>query len=155
MKKRLLLSLVGLAAFSLTPSMFALSHEAREQAIADSGKPVAVSGGVKFKVPLAYDEVFVAVVTVLKKADANIALADKDTGVIATEIVITGGWKQTGTRTVVSLIRDTPTQTIVKVCVTTQKRYKAIQTEPWSDPVLDKAQTGPAAAAIKTVVGGQ
>ena len=94
-------------------------------------------------------------VTVLKKADANIALADKDTGVIATEIVITGGWKQTGTRTVVSLIRDTPTQTIVKVCVTTQKRYKAIQTEPWSDPVLDKAQTGPAAAAIKTAVGGQ
>jgi hypothetical protein len=100
-----------------------------------------------------YNEAFDAIVGALKRADNEVTLADRDAGLIATEIVIAGGWKQAGTRTVVSLIKDSDNQTIVKIVVTIQKRYKALQTEPWSDPKADTAKTGPAAAALKAALG--
>jgi hypothetical protein len=141
---------MGLVALVLiSPSVFA----SNAQAVADSAKPIAVKGGEKFMVPLSYGAAFDAVVNALKKADNEVVLADRDAGLIATEIEITGGWHQTGTRQVVSLIKDKDTQTIVKVVVTVQKRYKALQVEPWSDPKADTTKTGPATAALKTALG--
>lgn len=46
---------------------------------------------------MAYNETFDAVVNALKKTDNNVMLADRDAGLMATEIEITGSWKQTGT----------------------------------------------------------
>jgi hypothetical protein len=154
MMKRLLLLA---ASFALA---FSSAHagpfaDRKAQAITDSGKPVAVKGGVLFAVPSAYDATFDAVVRALKKDDESIALADRETGVIATEIEITGGWKQTGTRTVVSLIKESATETTVKVVVTVQKRYKALQTEPWSDPELEKTKTPDAAVKLKAALAAK
>ncbi len=130
-------------------SLSAGRSERKAEAVAESGKPVAVKGGISFPVNQAYDATFEAVVKTLQKADEAVAVADRETGMIATEITITGGWRQTGTRTVVTLIKDSEKVTIVKVAVTTQKRYKALQTEPWDDPVLSKEKTPVAAEALR------
>jgi len=52
-------------------------------------------------------------------------------------VAITGGWHQTGRRTVIGVIKDTANSTCARVAVTVQTRYKALQTEPWSDPRVD------------------
>ncbi len=148
MKKLIPLVIASLVAISVTPRINA-SSERKAQEIAASGKPVAVKGGLKFDLATDYDAAFDAVVKALKLADSDVVVADREAGLIATEIEITGGWKQTGTRTVVSLIKDNPSHTIVKVAVTEQKRYKALQTEPWSDPKLDAEKTAVAGAALK------
>jgi hypothetical protein len=154
--KNLAFSLLAvLAALSLFPLLARADSARKAQEIADSGKPVAVKGGERFAVPMDYNGTFDAVVNALKKADNEIAVADRDAGLIATEIEIVGGWKQTGTRTVVSLIKESDKETTVKVVVTVQKRYKALQVEPWSDPKADTAKTGPAAGALKTALGAK
>lgn len=149
-----LLAAVLVAALFTSPA-FAGFHSDRMQAIADSSKPVAVPGGVAFDVPQGYDATFRSVVTALKKENKEIAEAKKDAGTIATEIVVSGHWRQTGVRTVVSLIDGGAHQTTVKVSVTMQKRYKALQTEPWSEPKLDKKATEAEGAALKTALGGK
>jgi hypothetical protein len=80
-------------------------------------------------------------------------IADRETGMVATEIAVAGGWKQTGTRTIVTFIKESDTETTVKVAVTVQKRYKALQVEPWSDPQLDANLTAAAVTKIKTALG--
>jgi hypothetical protein len=65
---------------------------------------------------------------------------------------ITGGYSQTGTRTIVNFIKDSDTQTTVRVAVTKQKRKKLLQTESWSDPKVDDAASQKAAAEVKAML---
>lgn len=113
----------------------------KNQRLADSATPVAVKGAPSFTIPTAYDVAFDTIVRTLKKADESIALADRETGMIATEITVTGGYRQTGTRTIVTLIKESDSETTVKVAATKQTRYKALSIEPWSAPKLDDAAT--------------
>ena len=148
-----ILSLVGALALTLSSSRADESRSERKaRELEDSGRPVAVKGASVIEFTAAYDATFDAIVRSLKLSDNAVVVADRDAGLIATDIVVTGGWKQTGTRTVVTLIKDTPTHTIVKVAVTTQGRYKALQTEPWGDPSLDKAQTAVEAKALQAAI---
>lgn len=155
MKKHRFL-LLALGVFALALNVRAGDFADRKaQAVADSGKPVAVRGATSITVAAYFASTFDLVVKTFAKADDPVVVADREAGLIATEIAITGGWHQTGTRTVVTFIKDSPTVTIVKVAVTTQKRYKALQVEPWDDPVLDKALTKAAADNLRAVLGGK
>ncbi len=128
-------------------------HDNRETAIAESGKAQSVPGAEKFTIEMPTDKAFSAVVTALQKADYEIADANKDGGLISTAIVVTGGWRQTGTRAVLTIIRDSDSTSIVKVVVTEQKRYKALQTEPWGEPKANAEKTTALATALRTALG--
>src|ERR1035441_2217433 len=105
-------------------------HERKAAQAEESGKPKAVSGGVTFQRNAPYEKTFDDVLNFLKKQGYGIDSADKDAGTIYTELSIKGGWKQTGTRVNVTLIKDSETAASVRVALTEQKRYKAAQTEP-------------------------
>jgi hypothetical protein len=128
----------------------AQAHERREAAVAASGTVHSVSGGTTIQIPGAYDTVFDALVTYLKKSGYTVDLASRDAGEVATSLEITGGWKQTGRRTVISVIKDTPTSTAVRIAATVQKRYNAIQADPWSDPKVDDKASAAFAQKVQT-----
>jgi hypothetical protein len=123
--------------------------ERKAQTAAESEKPRSLRGGVSFDVPLAYADAFDAVIKHLKLQDCEVTTADRDAGLVATAIEVTGGWRQTGTRIVVSLIRQNEKTTTIKVTVTEQKRYKALQVEPWSEPKVAEKKTAEAAEKLK------
>jgi hypothetical protein len=129
-------------------------HEKHVEAAEDSGKQVAVSGGQSFQVGKPYDATFEAVVTYLKKQNYTVESASKDAGQIATAMTITGGWRQTGTRVQVTLIKESETVTTVKVAVTEQHRYNALQVEPWSDPQVNDGSSAKLTADMKTDLSG-
>lgn len=95
------------------------------------------------------DKSFDAALTCLKKQGYSIEVANKDGGKIATSMVVTGGWHQTGTRVLVSLIKETDSTTTLRVAVTKQKRYKALQTEPWGDPQVDGKESSEVAEKMR------
>ena len=117
-------------------------HERHEQANKESQEISSVSQGSSFQTPRSQDEAFQLIVNYLKRNGETIESASKDAGEIATALSIKGGWHQTGTRTQISLIKDSETATTVRVAITEQKRYKALQTEPWGSP---KVNTGKSA----------
>jgi hypothetical protein len=125
-------------------------HERHMQAAEDSAKAVAVNGGQSFDTNKPYDAAFEAVVTYLKKKDYTVESASKDAGQITTAMTITGGWRQTGTRVEVSLIKENDMITTVKVAATEQHRYNALQVEPWSDPKVNADASATLAADMKT-----
>lgn len=138
---------------ALVVSVSASRSERKAQALADSGKPVAVKGATPITVAGEFNATFDAVVKMLQKADETVVLADRDAGMIATEIEITGKARQTGTRTIVTFIKEAEKETTVKVAVTVQTRYKVLQVEPWSDPKLAADLTAAAVAKFKAALG--
>ena len=133
-----------------TPStLTAQAHDRREAAIAESGTVHAVSGGTTIQIPGPYDKVFDGLVTYLKKTGYAIDSASRDSGEMATSLEITGGWRETGRRTVISVIKDTADSTSLRVAITEQKRYKGLATEPWSDPKVDDKASKAAAQKIQ------
>ena len=141
---------IAALALTIPLTLHAQRHERKEAAIAESGAVHSVSGGTTIQIPGAYDKVFDGLVTYLKKSGSSLDLASRDSGEIATAMEIAGGWKQTGRRTVISVIKDTATSTSIRIAVTVQSRYKALQTEPWSDPKLDNKASDAAAQKIQT-----
>ena len=142
--KRVCLAVLVLMVFGPL-ALNAQRHEKKDAAIAESGAVHAISGGTTIQIPGGYDKVFDGLVTYLKRTGYTLDLASRDAGEIATAMEISGGWKQTGRRTVISVIKDSETSTSVRVAITIQTRYKALQTEPWSDPKVDnKASEGAA-----------
>jgi hypothetical protein len=124
-------------------------HERHVQEQEDSAKPVAVSGGQTFDTAKPYDAAFEAVVTYLQKQNYTVESANKDAGQITTTMSVTGGWRQTGTRVQVTLIKESDTSTTVKVAVTEQHRYNALQVEPWGDPTVNEQSSTSIADAMK------
>jgi len=153
MKKRTFLLLAVLSTFVL--SAHASFSDRKNKEIADSGKPIAVKGATPITVASDFATAFDSVVKALQKADENVAVADRDAGMVATEIEIEGGWKQTGTRTVVTFIKESDKETIIKIAVTVMKRYKALQVEPWSERTLDTEKTAAQVAKLKTAIGAK
>jgi hypothetical protein len=123
--------------------------------VAESEKPVAVAGGETFSVPLPYDQAFQSIVTALQKGGDTIDSASKDAGQIFTAIDVSGAWRQTGTRKAVTVIRDTDTSTLVRVAVTEQTRFKALQTDPWGVPSISASKTSKAASDLRAALHPQ
>lgn len=116
-------------------------HERHEQANKESQQISSVSEGSSFQTSRSEDEAFQLIINYLKRSGETIENASKDAGEIATALSIKGGWHQTGTRTQISLIRDSETTTTVRVAVTEQKRFKALQTEPWGSPKVNTSKS--------------
>lgn len=146
--------LISIGLLALAGTALAGLHDRKLQQ-AEAAKTIIVKGATPITVSADYPSTFDSVIKAYQKADDPVVIADRDAGLVATEITITGGWRQTGTRTVVTFIKESDQETTVKVAVTTQKRYKAIQVEPWSDPVLDQALTKDAVAKLKVALGAK
>lgn len=155
MRKILVLFIVIVSfCVGLSPSTLGQSRrERREQQVEESEKPRKVSGGESFQVNMPYDKTYDAVLNFLKKQDYRIEEASKETGQITTAIEVSGTWRQTGKRVLVTFIKESDAATTVKVAVTKQKRWKAAQTEPWGDPKVDGKESAQLVEQIKTAHG--
>lgn len=135
-----------------TPALFSQGRKEKKQArIEESAKPKNVAGGVKWQAAKSYQDSYDAVLNWIKRADYTIESADRDTGQVVTAMSVTGGYNQTGTRLMVTLIKDNETATTLKVAVTEQKRKKLLSTEPWSDPKVNEKESQKVADQLKTV----
>jgi|GEM_PF-6108640 len=87
------------------------------------------------------DAVYQTVLNQLKKDGAEIESASKDAG-IKTTVQVTGKYRQTGSYLEVTFISDSDSETTVRVAAYEEKRYKALNAEPWSTPkvVADKSE---------------
>jgi hypothetical protein len=133
-------------------SALAQNRAERKQAkIEESAKPKNVAGGVKVEAQKSYQDTYEALLNWVKRADYTIESADKETGIITTAMTISGGYSQTGTRLVLTLIKDSDTTTTVRVVVTEQKRKNLLQVEPWSDPRVNDKATQTLADQIKAI----
>ena len=122
-------------------SVGAQREERRQEVAKESEQITSVAGGSAFQTATAYEDTFQLVLNYLKRNGETIETANKDAGEIATALTVKGGWHQTGTRMQVTLIRESATTTTVRVAATEQKRFKAIQTEPWGSPKVNAAKS--------------
>lgn len=148
MKKRF--AGMALLFFVLSGSLYAQRAERDAERVAESGQVQSVSGGATFQLSGSYDTVFDTLVNYLKRNGLTLDSASRDAGQIATAMEITGGWKQTGKRTVISILKDSANQTSVRVAITVQKRYKGLQTEPWGDAKVDDKASAAYAAKVQS-----
>lgn len=109
-------------------------RERRTAALEESRAIRNAPGGETFKVTRAYESVYGEVLNFLKRQNYTIASSSRETGQITTGIEITGGWKQKGRTVFISLLDEGDGRTTLRAAVSIQKRYKALQTEPWSEP---------------------
>jgi len=123
--------------------------ERREQAIRESEKPRNLTGGNKFTVKLGYGKAYDSVLNSLKKADYTFESSSQEAGQIITTLAVEGGWRQKGRRLIVTFIREKDGVTTIKCVVTLQTRYKALQTEPWSEPAIDEEETSKVARSLE------
>ena len=142
------LTIIALFAATTSPAFAKSRHERKAEEAAASGQAQAINGGQTFNVAADMNTAFETVVNRLKLDGYNIdpQATNKDAGVIFTVMTIKGGWHQTGNRVMASLIKVDQKNTAVRIAVTEQKRYKAMQTEPWSSAKLDDKAT----AAVST-----
>lgn len=127
-------------------------HERHMKQVDESAKPTAATSSVSFRDAAPYDKTFDDVVTFLKKRGYAIDSASRDAGTVSTSMSVKGHWHQTGTRVNVPLIRDSKNVTEVQVAVTQQKRFKALQTEPWGSPKANKAKSSALAGKMKAAL---
>ena len=103
----------------------------------ESSEVKDVLGITTFQINMKYEKTYDALLNFFKRRGENIESASKEIGQIVTAISITGGWQQTGTKSQVTLIKDNNKSTTLRIVVSEQKRYKALQTEPWDDPIVN------------------
>jgi len=91
---------------------------------AESEKVKEVKGGAKILVLLSAQETYDSLLTWVKRADYSLDSSEtsKDNGVIVTALAVDPKDKGKATRTVLTVIKDSETQTTVKVVVYRQKR---------------------------------
>ncbi|MBI1745924.1 MAG: hypothetical protein HYR55_04960 [Acidobacteria bacterium] len=129
------------------------SRKARREANAEeSAKPKKVSGGETFQTSNPYDKAYDLTLNFFKKQDYTMDSASREIGQIITAMSIEGGYRQTGTRVQITLIKESETSTTVRVAVAKQKRYKALQVEPWGDPKVDAKESAKLADDLKTTL---
>jgi Holliday junction resolvasome RuvABC DNA-binding subunit len=144
-------SVIALACFCSAGGAQSLSQQ-RQAKVDESARPKNVSGGTNFQVQLPYDTAYDEVLNWIKRANYTIDSADKTTGQVITAMTITGSVSQTGTRLILTLIKDGDSATTIKVAVTEQNRKKILQTEPWSDPKVNDKESQRIADQIKTAL---
>jgi hypothetical protein len=144
----ILASTLATASLSLEPA-HSLFQQRKQGELEQSAQVTSPAAGVTFQASLSYEKCFDAVNNFLKRAGHEIETANKDGGSIVTAMEITGRYTQTGTRIRVTMIKDSNTQTSVRVAVTTQKRKKLLATEAWSNPKVDDSHTSKIAADLE------
>jgi hypothetical protein len=97
------------------------------------------------------DAAYQAVLNRLKVDGFDIESASKDAG-IQTVVVVTGKYRQTGTYLKITFIAD-DVQTTARIAVYEEKRYKALKTEPWSDPKVNEERSQAQAFRLKQELG--
>jgi hypothetical protein len=97
------------------------------------------------------DAAYQAVLNRLKVDGLDIESASKDAG-IQTSVVVTGKYRQTGTYLKITFIADGG-QTTARIAVYEEKRYKALKTEPWSDPKVNEERSQAQAFRLKQELG--
>jgi hypothetical protein len=143
----------GLALSILAPAVFAESRSERKaRENAESAQAVNVDGGATITVELAPADAFPAVVSFLQKAGSSIETANKDAGSIVTTLSIKGSYRQTGTRTQITVIDEGSGKTSLRVAISTQKRYNGLQVEPWSTAKLDTDESQKLATALQAAL---
>ena len=148
-RKQFAVAAIAFLMATMQGTLQAQRHERDAQKVAESGQIQSVGGGTTFEVAASYDAVFDAIVNNLKRSGLTLDSASRDAGQIATAMEITGGWKQTGKRTVISILKDSADKTSVRVAITVQKRYKGLQTEPWGDAKVDDKASAAYADKVK------
>src|SRR6185369_7589651 len=93
-------------------------QERRAARLADSAQPKNIQGGVTFQQTTAYVKAYESILNHLKRKGYTIDSADERTGQLITALDITGKYNQTGTRLRITLIKDSDSQTTVRVAVT-------------------------------------
>jgi hypothetical protein len=142
----ILASTLATASLSLEPA-HSQFQQRKQSELEQSAQVTSPAPGVTFQAPLSYEKCFDAVNNFLKRAGHEIETANKDGGSIVTAMEITR--RYTHTRIRVTMIKDSNTQTSVRVAVTTQKRKKLLATEAWSNPKVDDSQTSKIAADLE------
>ena len=135
-----------------TMTSFAQRQERKVEEQADSEKIQNVSGGVTFQQASAMDKTYDGLLNYVKREGLTIDSASKETGQIVTAIDVTGKYHQIGTRVYLTVIKSSETETSVRVAVTEQKRYKALQTEPWSSPKVNAEKSSELSEKIKAAI---
>lgn len=128
-------------------------HEKHEARIAESQSVQNVKGGTVLHASIPYDTAYEGALNYLKREGYTIDSTSAETGQIVTAIDIKGGYRQTGTRVRITCIKDSDTQTSVRVLVTEQKRTKLLQTEPWNGAKANDKESAKIADAIKVALG--
>lgn len=134
------------------PTTFGFSQtrkDRKEAQKAESARPKNVAGGIKCQTQKSYQDTYDLLLNWVKRADYTIESADRENGWITTAMTITGGYRQTGTRLLLTLIKDSETETTVRVVVTEQKRKKLLATDPWSDPKANERESQRIADQLK------
>ena len=145
---RILASALAAASLSVEP-VHAQFQQRKQGEVEQSAQATSTAVGVAFQASLSYERCFDVVNNFLKRTGHEIETANKDGGSIVTAMEITGRYTQTGTRIRVTMIKDSNTQTSVRVAVTTQKRKKLLATEAWSNPKVDDSHTSKIAADLE------
>ena len=135
-----------------TMTSFAQRQERKTEEQADSEKIQNVSGGVTFQQASAMDKTYDDLLNYVKREGLTIDSASKETGQIVTAIDVTGKYHQIGTRVYLTVMKSSETETSVRVAVTEQKRYKALQTEPWSSPKVNAEKSSELSEKIKAAI---
>lgn len=135
-----------------TMTSFAQRQERKTEEQADSEKIQNVSGGVTFQQASAMDKTYDDLLNYVKREGLTIDSASKETGQIVTAIDVTGKYHQIGTRVYLTVIKSSETETSVRVAVSEQKRYKALQTEPWSSPKVNAEKSSELSEKIKAAI---
>ena len=135
-----------------TMTSFAQRQERKAEEQADSEKIQNVSGGVTFQQASAMDKTYDDLLNYVKREGLMIDSASKETGQIVTAIDVTGKYHQIGTRVYLTVIKSSETETSVRVAVSEQKRYKALQTEPWSSPKVNAEKSSELSEKIKAAI---
>lgn len=131
---------------------FAQRHERKADEQADSEKIQNVSGGVTFQQAAAMDKTYDDLLNYVKREGLTVDSGSKETGQIVTAIDVTGKYHQIGTRIYLTVIKSSETETSVRVAVSEQKRYKALQTEPWSSPKVNAEKSSELSEKIKAAI---
>ena len=135
-------------ALAICAAMQPLCSGEQSGKVVDASQP-DTSGSVTFSDPSGVDKVFGVVLEYLKKHGYTIESADKNVGQIITVMDIKGGFTQTGTTVQVTLIKDSDTQTSVRVAVKTQRRVKGTSEHPWRDIKIDPKESSRIAEELK------
>ena len=154
-RHKLLTFAVATATLSTHPCTGQSRHEHKAQQREECAQPKTVAGGVTFQTPLSIEKCFEAALSHLKRNGHDIELADHEAGRIVTVMEVTGSHSQTGTRILATLIKDSDSQTSVRVAVATQKRKRLLITEPWSDPKVDRTESTKVAAELQDSLKAQ
>lgn len=147
-----LLLLPSLSMVGFSPAQAGGRKERKAAALEESSALRSAPGGETIQVDRPYESVYSEVLNFLKRQGYTLALASQETGQITTGIEVTGGWKQKGRTVFISLLDEGDGRTTARVVVNIQKRYKALQTEPWSEPKASAPESLELAERIRAVL---